>query len=136
MSDVAVTQALVVLEAISDAFSSRDWERLRSLYHDQARISSVAAGDRILSADELIEVLAGIEEGSYSTDDAATEALDQYAVVVSGLVRQRDDVGSMFTWSAWLLTFRDGLVWRSKAYRSPEEARAEYHEHGVDLGMS
>jgi hypothetical protein len=42
----------------------------------------------------------------------------------------------MFTWRAWLLTFRDGLVWRSKAYRSPEEARAEYQEHGVDLGMS
>jgi len=135
MSEVAVTQVLVLLDAISDAFVSRDWERLRSLYHDEARISSVAAGDRILSADGLIEVLAAIEGGSYSTDDVATEALDENAVVVLGLVRARDEVGIMFTPSTWLLTFQDGLVWRSKAYRSPEEARSAYQEHGLDLGM-
>ena len=41
----------------------------------------------------------------------------------------------MFTPSTWLLTFHDGLVWRSKAYRSPEEARSAYQEHGLDLGM-
>ena len=96
MSEVAVTQVLVLLDAISDAFVSRDWERLRSLYHDEARISSVAAGDRILSADGLIEVLAAIEGGSYSTDDVATEALDENAVVVLGLVRARDEVGVEF----------------------------------------
>jgi hypothetical protein len=136
MSQVAVARALRLLDAISDAFTTRDWERLRSLYHDQARISSVAGGDRILSPDELIEVLAGIEGGSYSTDDAETEALDENAVVVSGLVRQRDDVGAMFTPSAWVLTFHGGLVWRSRAYASIDEARAAYGEHGRDLGIS
>jgi len=136
VSDVVVSRALGLLEAISDAFSTRDWERLRSLYHDQARISSVAAGDRVLSADELIDVLAATEGGTYATDDTQTEALDENAVVVWGLVRQRDEVGSMFTASAWVLTFRDGLVLRSKAYASVDEGRAAYREHGLDLGIS
>lgn len=50
MSQVAEVRAIRLLEAISDAFRTKDWRRLRSLYHDQARIVSVAAGERVLSA--------------------------------------------------------------------------------------
>ena len=136
MSQIAVSQALRLLEAISDAFSTGDWERLRSLYHDDARIVSVAAGERILGPDELIEVLSGQENSSYSTDDTKTEAFDENAVVVYGTVRERDEVGTLFLTSAWVLTFSDGLVWRSKAYRSIDEARAAYKNQGLDLGLS
>jgi len=34
------------------------------------------------------------------------------------------------------LTFTDGLVWRSKAYRSIDEARAAYENQGLYLGLS
>ena len=136
MSQIAVSRALRLLEAISDAFSTGDWERLRSLYHDDARIVSVAAGERILGPDELIEVLSGQENSSYSTDDTKTEAFDENAVVVYGTVRERDEAGTLFLTSAWVLTFSDGLVWRSKAYRSIDEARAAYENQGLDLGLS
>jgi hypothetical protein len=135
-SQVVAARALRLLEAISDAFKTSDWEALRTLYHDEARISSVAAGDSILSPDELIDVLSRTEGWSYSTDDARTEVLADDAVIVSGIARQRDEVGTMFFPSAWLLTFHDGLVWRSKAYKSVSAARAEYGELGLDLGMS
>jgi hypothetical protein len=133
---LATTNALGVLEAISGAFETSDWTTLRSLYDDDARISSVAAGQRVLGPDELMEVLSQLDVGSYYTDGADTVALDDQAVVVCGLARQRGDGETRFTRSAWLLTFRDGLVWRSKAYPSIEEARAAYEEHGPGLGMS
>ena len=137
MTEIAVSHALRLLEALSDAFTTGDWERLRSLYHDDARIVSVAAGEKILGPDELIEVLSALDENrSYSTDDTKTEAFDHNAVVVYGILRERDEVGTMFTESAWVLTFSDGLVWRSKAYPSLREARAAYEELGLDLGLS
>jgi hypothetical protein len=135
-SQVAVAQALRLLEAITEAFTTRDWASLRALYHDDARISSVAAGDRILGADELMEILAGIESGSYATDDAETVALGDDAVVVWGLVRQRYETETRFTPNAWVLTFRDGLVWRSRAYSSVDEARRAYEADGAGLGLA
>jgi len=138
MSQVAEARALGLLEAISDAFRTKDWERLRSRYHDGARIVSVAARERVLSPDELIEVLSDMLDaaGSYWTDDAKTRAFDDNAVVVSGVLRQRDDVQTRDVHTAWLLTFKDGLVWRSMAFRSIDDARAAYEELGVDLGLS
>jgi hypothetical protein len=135
-SQVAEARALRLLESISDAFATRDWELLRSLYDDRARIVAVAAGEGVLDPDQLIQVLSASEPGSYSTDDAQTEALDAQAVVVWGIARQREVGETTFTPSAWLLTFRDGLVWRSKAYRSVDAARSAYREHGLDLGTS
>jgi ketosteroid isomerase-like protein len=134
-SHVVVARVLRLLDAISEAFTTSDWARLRSLYHDDARIWSVAGGDRVLSADELIDVLSRTEGWSYSTDGARTEALDENAVVVLGIARQRIEAEAVFISSAWLLTFRDGLVWRSRAYRSLAEARTAYDELGVDLGL-
>jgi hypothetical protein len=134
-SQVVVTRALRLLRAISDAFATRDWTALRALYHDEALILSVAAGERILTADELIDVLAATDVKTYSTDDAETEALDENAVIVAGLVRERDEAEVMYAPSAWVLTFKDGLVWRSRAYSSVEKARAGYAEDGIDLGM-
>ena len=99
---------------------------------------SVAAGERVLSPDELIEVLSGMDDGStsYATDDAKTQAFDDDAVVVSGVLRRRDEVETLFIHSAWLLTFKDGLVWRPMAFRSVDEARAAYDENGLDLGIA
>jgi hypothetical protein len=134
-SQIASTRALGLLAAVSGAFESGDWERLRTLYDDGARITSVAGGDRILSPDELVELLPAVGVEAYSLDEAQTEALDESAVVVWGLVRRRDDVGTSYTQSAWLLTFRDGLVWRSRSYASIDAARAAYREQGLDLGI-
>jgi SnoaL-like domain len=134
-SHIVVARVLRLLDAISEAFKTRDWARMRSLYHDQARIWSVAGGDRVLSPDELVEMLSGAEGWSYSTDDARTEALGENAVVVLGIARQRFEAEAVFISSVWLLTFHDGLVWRSRAYRSLDEARAAYAEHGIDLGF-
>jgi hypothetical protein len=96
----------------------------------------VAGGDRILSPDELVELLPTVGVEAYSTDEAQTEAFDGNAVVVWGIVSRRDDLGTDYTQSAWLLTFRDGLVWRSRTYASIDAARAAYREHGLDLGIA
>ena len=131
----AVARALTLLDAISDTFATSDWAALRGLYDDGALIVSVAGGDRVLNADELIEILSAVEGGSYGINDAETEALDDNAVVVSGLVRERHGTEATFTPNAWVLTFREGLVWRSRAYASVDEARAAYAEYGLSLGL-
>jgi hypothetical protein len=50
-------------------------------------------------------------------------------------VVQRGEAETMFTPSAWVLTFKDGLVWRSRAYESVDAARAAYTAQGVDLDI-
>ena len=35
----------------------------------------------------------------------------------------------------WLLTFKDGLVWRTRFYRSEANARSAYAQLGIDLGI-
>ncbi len=66
----------------------------------------------------------------------STVALDDQAAMVSGRLRfslQSGGFGDGFR--AWVLTFRDGLLYRTRAYNSEDDARTAHAEHGVRLGI-
>ena len=130
-------RSLSLIEAVSDAFDRSDWATLRSLYHDDARLCTVAAHERVVGPDELVTILQDLEQTSYLIGETTTEAIDDDAVVVSAHLRYPlEDGGVAYAPKSWLLTFKEGLVYRTSAYPSAEKAKIAYRQHGVELGIA
>jgi hypothetical protein len=130
------SRSLELIDAVADAFNRADWARLRVLYHDEARLSTVAAHERIVGPDELVRIFAELENTTYAIGETVTEAIDDDAVIVSGHMRYPlEDGGVAYAEKSWVLTFKDGLLFRSKSYASTDKARTAYQQYGVALGM-
>jgi ketosteroid isomerase-like protein len=135
--DVPPARSLALIEAVAEAFDGGDWEALRALYHDDALLCTMAAHERIVGPDELIEIFKALDTTTYQIGDTDTEAIDDHAVIVSGPLRYPQESGdTAYAAKSWVLTFKDELVYRSNSYPSPERARTAYVQHGIDLGMS
>lgn len=125
------------MEAVSDAFNRSDWTTLRTLYHEQARLCTVAAHERVVGPDELIAVFERLDQTTYLIGETTTEAIDDDAAIVSANVRFPLEAGGVgYAPKTWLLTFKGGLVYRTSAYSSSERAKAAYRQHGIDLGIA
>ena len=119
------------------AYTRRNWDALRSLYHPSAVIVSVVGGERRLSRDELVDLLAdAATDLVYRATSTHAEPIDGDAMIVVGRVRHRTASGG-FQDSAyvWLWTLRDDLIYRSVAYASADEARDDYARRGVTLEL-
>jgi ketosteroid isomerase-like protein len=119
------------------AYGRQDWEALRRLYHPSAAIVSVVGGERRLSRDELVGLLAdAASDLVYRATSTHAEVIDDDALIVVGRVRHRTDSGG-FQDSAyvWLWTLVDELIYRSVAYPSPQDAREAYERLGVTLAL-
>ena len=128
--------ALELIEAVDTAFKARDWPTLRRLYHEEALLCTVAAHERIVGPDELMEIFGALDDTPYSIGETRTEAIDDATVLVSAQLRYPLAAGGIAdAHRAWLLTFREGLVWRTRFFRNDTEAQAAYAELGIDLGM-
>jgi hypothetical protein len=136
-ADGSEPSSIVLTREVSSAFTSGDWPRLRRLYHDEAILTPVAAFDELLTPDEIIEVFKRLEQDPfYELGEMSTVALDEQAAMVSGRLRFRLSSGGFGDgFRAWVLTFKDGLVYRTRAYLSEDEARTAYAELGLGLGV-
>jgi ketosteroid isomerase-like protein len=136
-ADPRPARSLALIEAVAEAFDGGDWEALRALYHDDALLRTMAAHERIVGPDELIEVFASLDSTTYQIGDTDTEAIDDDAVIVSGPLRYPQESGdTAYAAKSWILTFKDELVYRSNSYASPERARRAYLQYGIDLGIT
>ena len=90
-----------LIRSANSAYSARDWSALRLLYHPDALIVSVAAGDAVLSRDELIDALVTATSSVvYRATFTRADVIDGgAALVVSGRVRHRRERG--FADNAW-----------------------------------
>lgn len=137
LPEIPPARSLSLVEAVAEAFDGADWEALRALYHDDALLCTMAAHERIVGPDELIEVFSALDSTTYQIGDTHTEAVDDHAVIVSGPLRYPQESGdTAYATKSWILTFKDGLVFRSNSYPSPERARTAYLQYGIGLGMS
>jgi ketosteroid isomerase-like protein len=127
-----------VVAELFQAFTARDWRAMRALYHPQALIFTVTGGPAPLVASQVIgELERASKELAYSVSASARVALDEHAVMVTGRMR-RGLPGGGFEDAAhvWLLTVRDGLIYRQGVYRDGDEAAEEYERLGPTLGLS
>jgi ketosteroid isomerase-like protein len=127
-----------VIDELSRVFNSRDWRAMRALYHRDALVFTVTGGPDPLTGDE---VVAELERASadfvYFVTGSQPMALDEHAAIVTGRIRRRMPQGGFEDAAhVWLLTVRDGLIYRQGVYRDPGEAADAYELLGVDLGVS
>jgi hypothetical protein len=129
-------RSLALHDALATAFNARRWDEVRSLYHDDALLCTVAAKHRVLGPDELMEVFADLDKTAYLIGaEQQVVPIDDHAVIVMAPLRYEHGRGVAHDQKCWLLTFKDDLVFRTSDYPSEAVARAAYAEHGIDIGL-
>ncbi len=126
-----------VVGELSRVFATRDWSAMRALYHPDALVLTVTGGPKPLAADAVVDELErASQDFIYFVTGSDPDPIDEHAAVVTGRIRRRMPQGGFEDAAhVWLLTVRDGLLYRQGVYRTPEEARAAYAQLGVGLGV-
>ena len=102
------------------SFRGHNWDLVLTLLHPEARIESSLAPGRTLTAHETVEYWRnGIRDGLFDPKPVGFVELDDNRVLLLGPLRPTTEVGDA---DAYVLTFRDGLLWRANYYASVEEA--------------
>jgi hypothetical protein len=123
---------------MSEAFAERDWERLTRLYHPKAKLQAVMAGDESLSGTELVSAFRrAVDDPGYRPPSwSSARDVDEHAALITGVAGRRLEHRGLSEGSrAWVMTFRDDLLYRSRVFATVDEALRCYREHGVDLGI-
>jgi ketosteroid isomerase-like protein len=135
---VLCVHAKDVVAELFRVFTARDWAVMRGLYHPKALIFTVTGGPAPLLASQVIgELERASKEFAYSVTASETVEFDEHAVMVSGRMRRRLPGGG-FEDAAhiWVLTARDGLIYRQGVFHDRDEAQGAYEGLGVTLGLS
>jgi hypothetical protein len=129
--------ATIVVEELSKVFAARDWRAMRALYHPDALILTVTGGPEPLTADEIIAELERVSRDLvYTVTASAPVAIDEHAAMVTGRMRRRlPQDGFEEAGHVWLLTVRDGLIYRQSVHHEAEQAVAAYRDGGLTLGV-
>jgi hypothetical protein len=129
--------ATIVVEELSKVFAARDWRAMRALYHPDALILTVTGGPEPLTADEIIAELERVSRDLvYTVTASAPVAIDEHAAIVTGRMRRRlPQDGFEEAGHVWLLTVRDGLIYRQSVHHEAEQAVAAYRDGGLTLGV-
>ena len=133
---MSTPRSLALLDALEREFTARRWSNVRSLYHDEALLRTVAAQHQVLGPDELMEVFAHLDDTVYLIGkEQRVIPIDDHAAMVIASLRHETRMGVAHDQVCWVLTFKDDLVFRSSDYTSEAAARSAYTEHGIDLGI-
>jgi len=119
------------------AHRSENWDRLRELFHPDARIGVFAAGGSPDHPEVAIAAMqAAREDHSYHADVETARELDEHAVVLNGHVQHSTADGAIVVDErAWLYVVVDKRLYRSQVFRDEAAAVEAYRQLGLDLGV-
>ena len=87
-------RSLALLDALERQFTAREWSNVRSLYHDEALLSTVAAQHQVLGPDELMEVFAHLDDTVYLIGkEQRVIPIDDHAAMVIASLRHETRMG-------------------------------------------
>jgi len=124
---------------VYDLYGRRDWEVLATLMHPGGLYEAVSAPGQALDRSGLLDAVQALdrEDRFFRADLQLVDDVDADAAVVEATIRwESESGGSQLRNACWLLTFVDGLHYRTRVYETPTAAREAYGVHGVDLGLS
>jgi hypothetical protein len=126
---------LEVVTRFEAAHTCHDLDAFRSFLHEEALIESIAGGG-VRTADETVEgVRSAFAAGVYSKGDWEFEEVAEDVVLAAAPIRYATENGLRDRVNYWLITGRDGLVWRIRIFRARTDALAYFDEHGHSLGL-
>ena len=126
----------VVTECLN-AHRAKDWQRLRELFHPEARIGVFAGGGAPGNPEEAIAAMATAHETLvYQADIESVRVLDDHAVVLKGYVQYRaEDERITRADKVWLYVVVDDKLFRSQVFETEAAAVGAYRRLGINLGV-
>jgi hypothetical protein len=134
----AEPRLLDALIRFEQAHRRQSVDDMRSCFHDEALVESVASNGRPVGRDETVEALAhAFADGVYSIRDWRYDELAPQIVLSWTSARHLIDGAGMRDETVCRLHVgRDGLMWRVKLFRSREDALRYLDEVGPSLGLT
>jgi hypothetical protein len=142
--DILAEPRLLPTRLIDAAMEAQRTQRqggaaLRRCFHETARIESVAAGGVFDLDESLARIAAAVKGGLYSPGTWEFEEVAPDVVLSWTNVRHAPPGGrvghTVDTPLIWLMTGREGLIWRVRVFRERGEALETLAEHGLALGI-
>jgi hypothetical protein len=135
--DPARPELMATLRRFERAHRLRSASLMRSCFRDDALVESVASNGCILGPDETVQAIdEALRDGAYVIDDWRYQTVAAATVLSTTRARHRLPTGAMRDETVHrLISGREGLMWRVRLFRSPDEALAHFRRHGEGLGL-
>ena len=136
--DASNRQAAVAMaQRLYDGYRYGDWEPLTSMLHPYGRFVPLAETQgEILGYDDLLAFVAARQGTRLQMGDVQLTPLGSDAVLCVAHPRWRDRVRRLPPPArAAIVTVKDGLLFRERAFASAPDAYRAYLELGLDLGL-
>lgn len=130
-------EPVAVVHACLAAHEAKDWDRLRRLFHPEARIGVFAGGGQPGDPEQAIADMqrSHEEDWVYQASVSNLRQLDEHAVLLHGRVRYSTTGGGFADVERfWLYVIRDGRLYRSAVFETAADALAAYESKGPTLG--
>ena len=133
---IKLTQA--VYAAYGAGLATGEWSPMRELLHDDSLLTTFAAQQEILGPDDVIAAFQRVvHDPTYEVFNISISALADEACIVKAHVRYPLEGGGFGEGrKLWLMTYKDGLLFRSSYYDTAAMARASYVRYGVAIGVN
>jgi hypothetical protein len=123
-----------LLDRLADAYAQGS-TALPSLYHEDALVCIAADPDTAITRDELFGRPELLRRTSL-IGPVERIPIDERAGLLHAAARVATPEGGFrSTRLVWLLTFKEGLVYRQRIHDSRDDAVAAYARDGLDLGL-
>jgi hypothetical protein len=124
-----------VVEAFCSLRILEAWAELRLLLRDDARLESIAARG-VVGPEATIEAMRFAAAGNaYSVRDFDIEPVGDNAALLRASISHEEQAVGVVTSIRWLVTGREGRIWRSRIVATREEADRLLLEEGPGLGF-
>ena len=119
------------------AHKRRLTEQMRSCFHDESLIESVASAGSALGPDETVEAIqSAYADGVYEIGDWRYEEITAEIILSSTGARHRLPHQQMRDENVCrLMIGREGLMWRVRMFKDRAQAIGHLEEHRPDLGL-
>jgi hypothetical protein len=111
------------------------WAELRLCLRDDARLESIAARG-VAGPEATIEAMRFAASGNaYAVRDFEIEAVGEQAALVRASISHEERGVVVVSSTLWVVSGRDGLIWRSRVVATREVAKRTLRDEGDELGM-
>jgi hypothetical protein len=131
---------VATIERIEHVRLTGPWPELRELFHDEARLESIASSG-VYGPDETVEAMrVAALDGVYAMGPWRIETLEANVVLLHSTMRHLAKLpngksGMTDASYVWLMVGRDGLLWRMKIFHTRDAAIEHLKRYGSSLGI-
>jgi hypothetical protein len=129
-------QAAHLAGALYQAYRYAEWEGLGELLHPFARFLPLAGdGDDVLGCDDLLALVAGRRGPAFGLGTVELTQLSAEAVLCVAQSPGRQGESRRAHARAAIVTVKDDLLYRERAFASAPDAYRGYLRNGLTLGL-